>query len=426
MDMIKHEAAEQAKDFQCIYNHNLPPYMVIFDPKLSQNERILCLKCMEDFDRITKMVTFKKAQQMVEEKQIKKNEILENVIQPNIRQVELLQKNLHQLKSFVNQEFDQLIENTCEWIKNFDQIRKFHKNYNLVQELDKLIKNERNENIDESLFIQEITKINLSLSIKINSKLEQFKNFNDYTKCSQILQNIINTEMSECSTDLEKSTIETQMTDSIESISNSNIDSIEKNLAYYRELEQIQYYIYEDLQNLVNLLYSFKAVNEHFKNNLKHPMITVSRNKIILQLNLSNGIYLDLQQQYQKNPFKYVLLEEKKNALKIINQFAQALGIDYQSYIDYFKSNSLSEIISFKQQNLEKVTFSGSSNSQQTTNIFLQTQKNEKIFSHWINSKTYNSKSFDSFIFKAISYKQLTEIKLLSNFPISNQNSSDK
>ncbi|CAD8042891.1 unnamed protein product [Paramecium primaurelia] len=88
----------------------------------------------------------------------------------------------------------------------------------------------------------------------------------------------------------------------------------------------IEYYVYQDVQNLINLLYSRKAVLEHFQNIQNNPIVTLSNNKIILQLNLSNGIHRDLQQQYSNNfQLKTKLISEKKIALYTLKKVVQSL-----------------------------------------------------------------------------------------------------
>ncbi|CAD8108046.1 unnamed protein product [Paramecium primaurelia] len=413
---------EQINDLNCANNHNLQPYMVVFDPKLSQKDRILCTKCMEDFDSITKMVTFKKAQQLIEENQARLLELLENIIQPNIKQIDQLQKHLYSLKSYFNQELDQLIENTKEWINNFDQIKQIHRDYSFFQELDILISNEKIQDINESQFNNQIIKINQALCVKMKLKLEQFKNFNDYNQCTQILNNIINIVQVTSVTDFEETEINNQTTNITEI---STIQQEESNEIDQSELKEIQYYVYEDLQNFVNLLYSLIAVKEHFKENPSHPMIVICRNKIILQLNISNSIHTDLINQY-KNTLKQILQKEKQNAKKIINQFKLLLGDEYQLHIDNYISNSLNDELSMKSLSIEKLDIQTSPDQNQNIYSFPLGIDNQKIFSHWMKSKTYNSKTFDSFIFKAISYKQITEIKIMANFTLSSLKSNKK
>ncbi|CAD8194905.1 unnamed protein product [Paramecium pentaurelia] len=88
-----------------------------------------------------------------------------------------------------------------------------------------------------------------------------------------------------------------------------------------QEQALIQYYIYQDLQNLINLIQSRKAVLDYFQNDLNHPMVTSSNNKILLQLNLSNGIHFDQQKQYSKDKtLTDFLKEQRKKAYEILKQ----------------------------------------------------------------------------------------------------------
>ncbi|CAD8195763.1 unnamed protein product [Paramecium octaurelia] len=419
---MKPQMIEKITDLYCANNHNLEPYMIVFNLKLQQKDRILCTKCMDEYDNINKMITFKKAQQLIEENQTKCLELLENSIEPNIKQVELLQKHLDSLKSYLNQELDSLIENTKEWIKSFNQIRQLHKEYSFLKELDKLIQNEKIQVIDESSFNNQIIKINQALSVKINSKLQQFVNFNEQKQCSYVLNNILNGGQG---TNFDVYSEQSSIVQKICSNPTEISYQIENNAEFQSEVQQIEYYVYEDLQNFVNLLYSLKAVKEHFKEYPYHPMTVLCRNKVILQLNLSNAIHFDLMSQYQNN-LRQVLLKEKENAKNIINQFKLLLGDEYLQHIDYYISNSLNEKLSVKNLILETLDESNSQNNYQNFNLFGQAQDAQKILSHWIKSKTYNSNIFDSFIFKAICYKYTTEIKLISNFPASSFNPKNK
>ncbi|CAD8127815.1 unnamed protein product [Paramecium sonneborni] len=111
--------------------------------------------------------------------------------------------------------------------------------------------------------------------------------------------------------------------------SNKNVNSNkngygenQQQIYYQSQIQQqseIRYYVYQDLQNIINLIYSRNAVLEHFKNDPNHPMVTLINNKMLLQLNLSNTIQLDQTQQYQRdsNLFDF-LKQERMNANRIL------------------------------------------------------------------------------------------------------------
>ncbi|CAD8182499.1 unnamed protein product [Paramecium octaurelia] len=106
-----------------------------------------------------------------------------------------------------------------------------------------------------------------------------------------------------------------------------------------QEQVEIQYFIYQDLQNLINIIYQRKAVLEFFKNNPTHEMITQSNNKLILQLNLSKAIHFDQYQQYKEQPqlFKF-LREERSKAYTILNEM-----IDNKD--QFLKGNQSNEVV---------------------------------------------------------------------------------
>ncbi|CAD8127817.1 unnamed protein product [Paramecium sonneborni] len=86
-----------------------------------------------------------------------------------------------------------------------------------------------------------------------------------------------------------------------------------------QQQSEIRYYVYQDLQNIINLIYSRNAVLEHFQNYPNHPMVTLINNKILLQLNLSNTIHFCLQQENQKNRnLSNFLIQQRMNANRIL------------------------------------------------------------------------------------------------------------
>ncbi|CAD8178955.1 unnamed protein product [Paramecium pentaurelia] len=213
-------------------------------------------------------------------------------------------------------------------------------------------------------------------------KIRIFKNFNQYNQCTQILNNIINIVQVTIVTDFEETEINSKTTNITEI---STIQQDENNEIDQSELQEIQYYVYEDLQNFVNLLYSLIAVKEYFKENPSHPMIFICRNKIILQLNISNSIHTDLinyallnnnQIKYQFDLIiiqKYIevsFIKRKKNAKKIINQFKLLLGDEYQLHVDNYISNSLNDELSMKLLSIEKLDIQTSPDQNQNIYSF--------------------------------------------------------
>ncbi|CAK57393.1 unnamed protein product (macronuclear) [Paramecium tetraurelia] len=96
---------------------------------------------------------------------------------------------------------------------------------------------------------------------------------------------------------------------------------------------QTQFYVDENQQNFINLLYSLRIVNEHFKGQKKPPMVIICRNKVILQINLSNSIHYDLGSQKDTGE---MLAKEKNNAMNILNQLEPDLN-EFKDYINGIK-----------------------------------------------------------------------------------------
>lgn len=48
--------------------HDLPISQVVWDPKLSFDQRLLCTQCVEDYESETRTMGYKKVFQIIEEK----------------------------------------------------------------------------------------------------------------------------------------------------------------------------------------------------------------------------------------------------------------------------------------------------------------------------------------------------------------------
>ncbi|CAD8124052.1 unnamed protein product [Paramecium sonneborni] len=184
---------EQDVDLQCSRNHNLPIQMVVFDPSLIKNERLLCSNCLEDFESNVKMVGLNKVLQSIDYNLIKQNEFKENLIQTNIEQVEIIQRNLIEIKSNILQTLDQLIGNCEEWIKVLYEIGAQNQTYSFFEELDHLITNSQKNEYNE-VILKEIKSINLSWIIKTTTKVQYLNNKNKQLiiDLKQKIQSVVN------------------------------------------------------------------------------------------------------------------------------------------------------------------------------------------------------------------------------------------
>ncbi|CAD8117080.1 unnamed protein product [Paramecium primaurelia] len=135
------------------------------------------------------------------DKELKKNQRLKstlkeriylNVLIFNIKQLEELQKALHQLKSNVIQQLEYFIENANEWIKKNQIWGQAKLTYSFFDELEKLINQSKlDQSFQKSLFDQ-ISQINQSQNQKIFKKLNLFKSFQETQKCEELLISLQN------------------------------------------------------------------------------------------------------------------------------------------------------------------------------------------------------------------------------------------
>ncbi|CAK68409.1 unnamed protein product (macronuclear) [Paramecium tetraurelia] len=149
----------------------------------------------------------------------------------------------------------------------------------------------------------------------------------------------------------------------------------------------IKFYVYQDLQNLINLIYSRNAVLEHFKDDPNNSIVTLSNNKVILQLNLSIGIHQDLKQQYSRNHNLQQILQRERNTayqtLKDVTQKSQR-QISTSNQTKIFLKDSVENYLNTYTQNYEMGYFGSNQFQLQQTNY--APQFNEQTLSKLISS----------------------------------------
>ncbi|CAD8124543.1 unnamed protein product [Paramecium sonneborni] len=186
----------------------------------------------------------------------------------------------------------------------------------------------------------------------------------------------------------------------------------------------IQYYIYQDFQNLVNLLYSMMAIKNYFVKQTDHPMIPIGRNKVILQLNLSNSIHYDLQRTYQSEKAKEFIYEERGKVKRMIGGLNQELGIELQQFINDYQKNSLNKEVGVFQipSNMQQQRSQGQNFNQNNLDKFLdqflnQLEVIDKQVSKIQTTKYYMVPNIDEIRKKALGFYILTLTQLQKNFP---------
>ncbi|CAD8156512.1 unnamed protein product [Paramecium pentaurelia] len=180
---------EQDIDLQCSKKHKLPIQMVVFDSKLTKNERLLCSDCIQDFESDVKMVGLSKVLQMIDHKFSKLREFKETLISTNIEYIEMISRNLFEIKSNINQTIDQLIGNSEEWIKFLNQLGQQTQTYSFFEELELLIQNQQKDDLNKQI-LKEIQEINLSWITKITYKIQQL-NQNSKSLIKELRQQLL-------------------------------------------------------------------------------------------------------------------------------------------------------------------------------------------------------------------------------------------
>ncbi|CAK64860.1 unnamed protein product (macronuclear) [Paramecium tetraurelia] len=199
----------------------------------------------------------------------------------------------------------------------------------------------------------------------------------------------------------------------------------------YQNIEQqealIQYYVYEDFQNLINLLYSYQVVKRHFKSQPRHPAIILSKNKIMLQLSISNSIHSDLYQTNKSYQDQNILKKEKENVKSMIKKMRNDiqnndLDKESEAYLELYIKYSMGDHIEFKQFELQKMNQDYNFNQGVLDKIFPQISYVDEQIKSLRQRKYYNIPSVQQIKIKAQEYERLTENKLLINYPLNNYN----
>ncbi|CAD8124546.1 unnamed protein product [Paramecium sonneborni] len=179
----------------------------------------------------------------------------------------------------------------------------------------------------------------------------------------------------------------------------------------------IQYYVYQDFQNLINLLYSLEAVKNYFQNQPNHPLITLSRNKIILQLNISNTIHYDQYVSHKSSSNIKTLNDQKENVQKMIKNIKLDLDFECQNYLDSYQENSLKQIVTINQIQQQKSFQNYNFNQNILQSIIPQISIVDQRIQLLRQSKQSYIPSESEVKQKAKEYQQLTLNKLSINYP---------
>ncbi|CAK93934.1 unnamed protein product (macronuclear) [Paramecium tetraurelia] len=195
--MIQSKMIEKAEDFCCSMNHAHPIQLVVCDTSLGKNKKLLCSYCIDNLDsHLNNAISFSKASRIIEDNQKKKAQLVESAILMNLQQIQELKETLIQLKSKINLQLDEFIQNSTEWMQSLLNFGQQNVNYSFYEELDNIINQIQFGDFDCKALHNQIQRINYSWNKKISSNLANFKSFELAKKCQQFLFNLEN-----CSSD---------------------------------------------------------------------------------------------------------------------------------------------------------------------------------------------------------------------------------
>ncbi|CAD8162527.1 unnamed protein product [Paramecium pentaurelia] len=177
----------------------------------------------------------------------------------------------------------------------------------------------------------------------------------------------------------------------------------------------IQYYIFEDYQNLINLIYSLQTVNDYFKDDPNNEMVILCRNKVISQLNLSNTIHQDIQETYKDSKYQQFITKEKQKVKEMVSHLPP--NVQDSIYLEMYKQNSLSEKIISSYQRLEKMDITPNFDNQVVSQIFSSMQLIDQKVNQIQSQNHYTVPSYNDVIEKAKQYQNLTLQKLEVSIP---------
>ncbi|CAD8082454.1 unnamed protein product [Paramecium primaurelia] len=174
--MSKQIVLENQNEFNCQNNHNQQIKLVVLDPNLQKNKRLICNLCLENFQSNYPTMGFQKMIQIINDLQKQKMEELENKTTLNIKQLEKCVKLTQELRMQFNRLFDSLIRIAEDWSKDLElQIKECYQ-YKFEDELDDYIKKQNNSQIAN---IKLIKNINRSWMNKLYNNLNQYNQNED-------------------------------------------------------------------------------------------------------------------------------------------------------------------------------------------------------------------------------------------------------
>ncbi|CAD8094149.1 unnamed protein product [Paramecium sonneborni] len=185
------------KELKCSNkNHTAPVEMVIWDPQLSKDQRLICKVCQSEQFGAKILMPIKEAMDRAHAKQKSMIEKITPAIQENEKYIKSLESEINKLKDNAFQALESITKNAKTWLEQLQKVKKSTtENYSFIEELDKMITGNASE--EQVQIIERIHIINNAFFQKIDIQLNNFFLFKEYSDCQKSLVNVIQINLSD-------------------------------------------------------------------------------------------------------------------------------------------------------------------------------------------------------------------------------------
>ncbi|CAD8097725.1 unnamed protein product [Paramecium sonneborni] len=187
------------KELKCSnQNHKEAVEMVIWDPQLKKEQRLICKICQQEQSGAKILMPLKEAFERTLEKQKKMMEKISPAIQENEKYLKTLESEINKLKDKAFQALDGIIKNTKSWLEQLHKVGQSTASFSFLEELDKMIiQNEHYASEEQVQIMENIHNINNAFFQKIDAQLNNFFLFQEYQDCQNSLINVIQMNLSD-------------------------------------------------------------------------------------------------------------------------------------------------------------------------------------------------------------------------------------
>ncbi|CAK85811.1 unnamed protein product (macronuclear) [Paramecium tetraurelia] len=181
---------ENEFDVDCAYQHRLPICAILQDPNLNIKDRLLCQQCILDIDKEKTILGWRKVQDNVQSHIMEKQRINSQLISPLLPLVKQVKSNIEFLKDSIMKEFRMIEETLEEWQLELSKEIKLLDGKQFISELEYIFGNQLTKISLDEILKRDLNQLNSITISKVQSKLNFFKEFEQYKICSNILNSI--------------------------------------------------------------------------------------------------------------------------------------------------------------------------------------------------------------------------------------------